>query len=415
MNFERPESRRPAIPVVAVVLALVGVGAAVAIFAFSRGGVRAKSSECKAQLQAFDRMFSEYYLSHDLSFPPEAALAASHAVRPEASGHYLYRFAPTGPLAAGVSPGSDDVGYAADETLARMSNAELEAAIPPELLAAVGIQDYPHRMCTGPGHCARKAVTVLCAGNLDNDSAIDVWSISTLERTVAAGPDIPGHTLFHHLDDAAPGDEAPKGLPFVQQALADAPVAPSAPENDVVERGPGDWTQYSGDGKVMLRQHSQGDKCELQCVGVDGSRVWEIVGRCIGNKTERRFVGPNCERTVVLVPSPDRASNKWGLAPVVRYYTRGILSKIQTGASLLPESQFRGSPSWLQGCYGVPGDEPRYSKDGLALEYTMINNQAVRVSLVETGEDLAADEPAVTEQSVLATPPRKLQKKKAKR
>jgi type IV pilus assembly protein PilA len=468
MNFERPESRASSVPVVALVLTVVGycilplwlvglvltirglvksdepeyaprkalmvvslvlgligfpvvvsVGMAVAVPNFLKFQARSRQSECKTQLKALDRSFSAFYLSHDLTFPDNAVLAINHDYRPgasrDASGRrYLYRFAAEGPLAQGNEPGSEDVGYAADEKLARMSNAELEAGIPPEVLAQVGVRDYPNRICTGPGHCARQAVTVVCTGNIDNDSTVDVWSISTLERSVQGGPDIPGHTLFHHVDDMASADEKPKGLPSSSGGPLAEAAKPIAPDGDVVERGPGDWTQYSGDGKVMLRQRSQGDKCELQCLGVNGSKVWETVGPCIGAKTERRFVGPNCDRTVVLVPSPDRAKHKWGITPVVRYYTRGVLSKVQTGASLLPESQFRGSPSWLQGCYGVPGEEPRYSKDGLALEYTMINNQAVRVPLVETADEVVPAQAAPLEHSVLAKPraPSKPKKKR---
>ncbi len=412
MNFARavdPPARWPW-AVGGGLLLLLGVSAVFGLPALKRQQLRAQQSECPERLKAFRRMFGDDYVRHDLQFSEEALRVATQAYKPERLGRYLYRFAPEGPLATSTQPSGDEVGYAADEKLAKLSNEALEEGIPPELREQTGVQGYPNRICNTQGHCARQAVTVVCAGNLDDDSTVDVWSLSTLERTVWGGADIPAHVPFHHVDDLSPNSGP---LPRVQagqpMAAVVEPVAAAPSESDV-ERGPGDWTSYSADGQWRLKQRSNGNSCELQCTAGDGSQVWQRTGACVATQSERRFVGPKCERTVVLVPSPDRAQHQWAITPVVRSYTRGVLAKVQTGASLLPERQFRASPSWLQGCYGVPGEEPRYGRDGQSVEFTVINGQAVRIALVG-GPDDTLDVRADSEAAVLAAPPAKKKKR----
>jgi len=63
--------------------------------------------------------------------------------------------------------------------------------LPVEVARRVGIS----------GQCPECEITMVCAGNIDQDSTLDIWSISTLERT---GPDgqryAPGDPM-HHLND----------------------------------------------------------------------------------------------------------------------------------------------------------------------------------------------------------------------
>jgi type II secretory pathway pseudopilin PulG len=53
------------------------------------------------------------------------------------------------------------------------------------------------------GECPDCTLTVACVGNLDTDATLDVWSVSTTERTDAAGGAIPAGMPFNHVNDLA--------------------------------------------------------------------------------------------------------------------------------------------------------------------------------------------------------------------
>lgn len=53
------------------------------------------------------------------------------------------------------------------------------------------------------GTCPECQVTVACVGQLDEDDALDVWSISTALRTTPQGSHIPAEVPFHDRDDVA--------------------------------------------------------------------------------------------------------------------------------------------------------------------------------------------------------------------
>ena len=50
-------------------------------------------------------------------------------------------------------------------------------------------------------------------------------------------------------------------------------------------------------------------------------------------------------------------------------------------AALTDEKLIKGSRSWLKGGYGVPGEPPHYSQDGLQVDYESIDNQTHSVPL----------------------------------
>ena len=50
------------------------------------------------------------------------------------------------------------------------------------------------------GTCPKCSLTVACAGNLDTDDTLDVWSVSTDDRVGPAGT-IPSCVPFNHVDD----------------------------------------------------------------------------------------------------------------------------------------------------------------------------------------------------------------------
>jgi type IV pilus assembly protein PilA len=358
-----------ALVVSAVAVPLWGVVAAVAIPAFVRAQARARQLDCTAQLQlaleAERRFFADHgrYSVH----PAEVGFGA------EANTRSLLRFDNIGPLAtAGQLPPADAVGFAprADRTSTTVE--ALDEGLGIEVRQHLGIH----------GACPDCSIGLACAGNLDLDPALDVWSISSAERSAPGGPTVPAGAPFQHLDDLtdqahalpARGWQAPGSLAARPQAPADA----GPPSED---RDPHAWRTYSFDGKTGLEEAPAGDRCLLTCTLADGSRAWESVRPCQATRGERRFLAPDCERLVVLVPAPDRGK-AWAATEVMRVYQRGELAYAVMGAAVMNEKAMRTSPTWLQGCFGAPGEEPRYAADGRAVEYTTLEGKPGRVSLV---------------------------------
>ena len=44
-------------------------------------------------------------------------------------------------------------------------------------------------------------VTMVCVGNIDSDDTLDVWSVSTIDRTSPDGVPIAAGTPFQHTND----------------------------------------------------------------------------------------------------------------------------------------------------------------------------------------------------------------------
>ncbi len=51
------------------------------------------------------------------------------------------------------------------------------------------------------GHCPKCDVTIGCGTNIDTDPEVDVWSISTADRTSAGGKRIPAGVPYNDFDD----------------------------------------------------------------------------------------------------------------------------------------------------------------------------------------------------------------------
>jgi Tfp pilus assembly protein PilE len=363
VRSEQPAyARRKTLSIVVLALSLmwlpmVGIMAAIAIPNFVRFQSRSKQAECKTNLKSALTAERACWAENDRYSTDPAEVG----FRPEPRNRYLYRFAAAGPL--------EEVGIPADRAVTKTSSDQLEAQLPAQLRAVPGLR----------GRCPDCSLTVLCAGNVDNDPELDVWSVSTAPRHSASGAEVPAGTLFHHFDDVNDEAEAlADDEGDAQPAAAQTGAAPSTPEHEGDDNS---WVSYSGDGLTTLRQRSAQGQCSLECSKDGGQVLWTSSGKCIAGPGERRFVAPDCERTVVLVPAPNRGGD-WAQTNVMRVYARGALAYAVSGAAVLPEKYMLRSPSWVKGCFGVPGDEPHYSADGLAVEYTMIDGKDGRVSLV---------------------------------
>lgn len=378
--------RVPAIVSLVMLLLAVpvwGILAAIAIPNFIRFQARSKQSECKTNLKAAYVAERAYFAEHDhYSVDPREV-----GFSPERKNRYLYRFDSHGPVSrVGVEP---------DPSVQPMSASALDEGVTPELRDLPGLR----------GHCPDCSLTVVCVGNIDNDEGLDVWSISTAERATVSGERVPAGQPTVHFNDVNDLTEtelqdqgATEAADLKPRAEPKSGGASNGKPAPVAEDGPGGddaWTSYSNDGNTTLRQTSVNGQCSTECRLATGEVAWAKDGICIAKKGERRFVSPDCQRVVVLIPAPNRGRD-WAQTKVMRVYSKGKLDYEVSGAAMLAEKYMRSSTSWLQGCYGAPGTEPQYSDDGLSVEYTMIDGHAGKVSLVAEAAPAEDDPPPAT-------------------
>lgn len=173
--------------VLSAVCCLGMVGAMV--FPSLRVSPRSRQSEAKYNLKSAFSAERAYFAEKD-EYSEEIEKIA---FRPERANRYLYVFKAGGEvLVPGDPPGGAHGILAADAARYQdVRPADYLAAIPPALMAEAGV----HGKC--PDDCY---VTVIAVGNADKDSDLDVWSISTQNRTFG-GESVPAGQPFNHLDD----------------------------------------------------------------------------------------------------------------------------------------------------------------------------------------------------------------------
>ena len=166
-----------AVAIVSVVLPVtaipvIGILAAIAIPNFIKFQARSKQSECKANLKSAFIAEKSYFAEHDAYDAHPSVVGFS----PEKGNRYLYAFAD----GDGTSVGADTVKFK------EISNEKLFDGIPAAVKAELGLH----------GKCPDCSITIACAGNVDNDPTVDVWTISTLDR-----PGSPPGTVTNVVDD----------------------------------------------------------------------------------------------------------------------------------------------------------------------------------------------------------------------
>ena|SRR5581483_4645090 len=167
------------IAVIAVVVAVgcciptVGILAAIAIPNFIRYQARAKQAECKTQLKAI--------------YTAERALYEEKQIYSE------------NPEQLGLSLSGKNYVYVLGRSGAPVGSAENAVALANEAAARaaghLGVE----------GHCPDCQFTAACAGNIDQDSETDVWSISTADRRTATGHTVPAGIPFNDFSDVTDG------------------------------------------------------------------------------------------------------------------------------------------------------------------------------------------------------------------
>jgi len=190
--LRNPAYGRLAFSIVAVVVPVLSIPiyAAIAIPNFIRYQARSKQTECKmnlkAALTAEKSAFAEYD-KYDVH-PAKVGFA------PERGNRYLYRFDSQGRLARPGETGEDLVGIGPDTE----RHHDVSAASVEQLDRAVAQYAGPLGL---EGTCPDCSITMACAGNVDGDAEVDVWSVSTKDRVASDGKPIPAGQLHHDYDD----------------------------------------------------------------------------------------------------------------------------------------------------------------------------------------------------------------------
>jgi type IV pilus assembly protein PilA len=196
-NVTAPAKKKnPALIIVVLLLGglslccVVGILAAIAVPNFIKFQARAKQAEAKANLRAAYTAERAYFAEKNAYSADVGELVFS----PQSGNRYLYAFSSEGDLAP---PGSDlkgKTGVLADASRHDgLSNEALEQGVPAPLWDEVGVQG------TCPNACS---ITIVAAGNVDTDDTVDVWSVSTVDRTID-GQTVPAGTPHNHVNDTA--------------------------------------------------------------------------------------------------------------------------------------------------------------------------------------------------------------------
>ncbi|HEY1087195.1 MAG TPA: hypothetical protein VGE37_05845, partial [Archangium sp.] len=146
-----------------VYVPVVGILAAIAIPNFIKFQARSKQTECKVNLRMALTAQQAYFSANEAW--GDTAEEIGFAL--DGKNRYSYRVAENTIIPAAVTT---------------ISPQDLEAAFP------AGVFDSEDGIVLG------------CAGNIDNDKTVDVWTISSAQRTVD-GELVPAGTPHQHVDD----------------------------------------------------------------------------------------------------------------------------------------------------------------------------------------------------------------------
>ncbi len=181
-----------AVVIIAVVVALacpcVGILAAIAIPNFIKFQSKSKQSEAKANLKGAFTAQKAFFAGESKYSEDIGEVGFS----PGPGNRYLYAFSVDGDLAKAGEAGTGKTGVEADGARhAGTNNDALEKGVPQALWDESGLKG------TCPDDCS---ITIVAAGNIDNDDTVDVWTVSTKDRTID-GMSVPAGMPHNHIDD----------------------------------------------------------------------------------------------------------------------------------------------------------------------------------------------------------------------
>ena len=181
-----------AVAFIPIVIAIVGILAAIAIPNFIRFQARSKQAECRTNLKVLAAASSQYFGEHQRYTSQLQELGFN----PERGNRYAY-FA---------GPGTQE-----NRTKAVATRASTDTQIGVDLFRYVGSMpitqtEVPARLAGEvvpgvSGTCPDCSFVAVCVGTVDNDDTLDVWSVSTAARTGPRGESIAAGVPFNDLND----------------------------------------------------------------------------------------------------------------------------------------------------------------------------------------------------------------------
>jgi len=166
-----------------IVVAIIGILAAIAIPNFIKFQARSKQSEVKANLKASFTAMKAFFQEKDRYTDNVQEIGFV----PERNNRYAYFLNSSGTLSSRATavetftPAGTDTGIGVDEF-------KSYAAVAYAASACAGAPQNAAGSWTDAGGLQ---YTVLARGNVDSDTAIDVWTISTGSRDFGATPTAP--------------------------------------------------------------------------------------------------------------------------------------------------------------------------------------------------------------------------------
>jgi len=196
---------------------------------------------------------------------------------------------------------------------------------------------------------------------------------------LAGGPDEPT------ADAAAPRVEAPDA---------------ASPEATAEERER-TWSIHSADGHAEVRQLPLGDgkarRCQSTSTVTSPEDAREVVWEwrtCIATREQFKFVSRDGRRVLVIDPRPVLLQRDWLGVEVAALYEHGVRIRVMKAESVGGTPRVVRTPSphllWLAGLEGPPGSAPRYTSDGDAVEFQVLDGRAWRLGF--SGEGFPASE-----------------------
>ena len=177
-----------------IVVAIIGILAAIAIPNFIRFQARSKQSEAKTNLKGAFTGQRSYFGERDAY----SAFVANIGFSPERGNRYIYRFSAGcanpevrgGAAIANASPNTVDC---VQVDLGRYPGAVAN----PATAGGAPVWQPPANNPSVPGNisdsltqivnCPTCSFSASAAGNVDNDNTIDVWYVSSVDATIAGG------------------------------------------------------------------------------------------------------------------------------------------------------------------------------------------------------------------------------------
>lgn len=180
------------LPSVFLVVGMIGVMAAGAIPNFIRFQARSKQAECKSNLKSVYTAEQSFYAEKQAYSTNTSEIGFG----PQRGNRYAYFLFDVGQLQdrstarTGDGPGVTGIGV---DTFKYQNARPLSYSDVPAL--AGGAKAGVH------GQCPDCSFVAVCAGNIDQDEALDVWSISSTDRTGKKGETIPGGVPYNDVND----------------------------------------------------------------------------------------------------------------------------------------------------------------------------------------------------------------------